>query len=346
MKNEPEAEARHIELSFDDNRLLSLLYGEHNANLAHIEQQMGVIIETHGNVISVGGPPGAVETVRTTLHQLWKRLQKGLYVGEGDIDAALRMSAIDAPMRDMAINALSNETKFVKTRNKTITARSPMQALYLESMQKHELVFATGPAGTGKTYLAVAHGVSLFLAGKYEKLIFSRPAVEAGERLGFLPGDLRDKIDPYLRPIYDALYEMMPSEQVVKRLSMGQIEIAPLAFMRGRTLSNAFIVLDEAQNTTSVQMKMALTRLGEGSRMVVTGDITQVDLPKGVHSGLREAVDLLEGTEGIDVIRFTENEVVRHNLVSRIVKAYNSLDRSRGTEELYKTHLPGEPPAH
>lgn len=341
-----DSEKRRIEMNFDDNRLLALLYGEHNANLRHIEEQIGVSIETRGNVLAINGEGGAVETVRATLHQLWKRLQKGLYVGEGEIDAALRMSAIDAPTRDLNLSALSNEAKFVKTRNKTITARSPTQALYLESMKKHELVFGIGPAGTGKTYLAVAHGVSMFLAGKFEKLIFSRPAVEAGERLGYLPGDLRDKIDPYLRPIYDALYEMMPSEQVVKRLSMGQIEIAPLAFMRGRTLSNAFIVLDEAQNTTSVQMKMALTRLGEGSSMVITGDITQVDLPRGVRSGLREAVDLLEGTEGIDVIRFNEGDVVRHNLVSRIVKAYNNMDKNRGTEELYKTHLPDEGKTH
>ena len=213
-------------------------------------------------------------------------------------------------------------------------------------MREHELVFGLGPAGTGKTYLAVAAAIDLLMAGKVERIILSRPAVEAGERLGFLPGDLREKVDPYLRPIFDALNDMLPADQLAKRLASGEIEVAPIAFMRGRTLAHAFVILDEAQNTTPVQMKMFLTRLGEGSRMVVTGDPTQVDLPPGTRSGLADALEALRGVEDIGVVRFTEKDVVRHPLVARIVGAYEARDRAaRGDEEHGVSWLPSKTPA-
>ena len=201
--------------------------------------------------------------------------------------------------------------------------RSPGQHAYIETLARHEMVFALGPAGTGKTYLAVAQAVAMLLANRVERIVLCRPAVEAGERLGFLPGDLKEKIDPYLRPLYDALHDMMPGDQVIRRMGTGEIEVAPLAFMRGRTLAHAFVILDEAQNTTEAQMKMFLTRMGEGTRMVVTGDLTQIDLPTGVRSGLRDAVETLEGVQGIGFARFNTRDVVRHPLVGRIVDAYD-----------------------
>ena len=215
----------------------------------------------------------------------------------------------------------------LKTKKRHIYPRSATQAQYIQTMISNELVFGLGPAGTGKTYLAVALAVSMMLEGKIDKIILSRPAVEAGENLGFLPGDLKEKVDPYLRPLYDALYEMLPAEQVDKKLAIGEIEIAPLAFMRGRTLTNAFVILDEAQNTTPMQMKMFLTRLGENSRMVVNGDLSQVDLPRGTISGLRDALDTLKDTPSIASVRFSSSDVVRHGLVAKIVKAYE--DRSK-----------------
>jgi len=217
----------------------------------------------------------------------------------------------------------------IKTRKKRISARSPTQARYITALRNSELVFGTGPAGTGKTYLAVCFAVEQLISGKVDRLVLSRPAVEAGEHLGFLPGDMREKVDPYLRPIYDALYDTMPADQVVKKLEVGEIEIAPLAFMRGRTLSNAFVILDEAQNTTAVQMKMFLTRLGENSRMVVTGDLSQIDLPSGVASGLRDAIDTLTGIEAVSFVEFSARDVVRHALVSQIVRAYDARDTAR-----------------
>jgi phosphate starvation-inducible PhoH-like protein len=222
----------------------------------------------------------------------------------------------------------SSESTAIRTRRKQINARTPMQAEYMKLLQEKDLVFGLGPAGTGKTYLAVAMGVSMLLDNKVERIILSRPAVEAGERLGFLPGDLREKIDPYLRPLYDALYDMMPADQVLRRLASNEVEIAPLAFMRGRTLTNSFVILDEAQNTTSVQMKMFLTRLGEGSRMAVTGDLSQVDLPRGVRSGLRDATEVLRGVDGVGSTQFSDADVVRHPLVTRIVRAYASYEKN------------------
>jgi phosphate starvation-inducible PhoH-like protein len=217
----------------------------------------------------------------------------------------------------------------IRTRKRRIAPRTPAQAGYIEAMGTYELVFSLGPAGTGKTYLAVAMAVSLLMAGEVDRIILSRPAVEAGERLGFLPGDLREKVDPYLRPLYDALYDMLPADQVVKRLASGEIEVAPLAFMRGRTLAHSFIILDEAQNTTPVQMKMCLTRLGENSRMVVTGDTSQVDLPAGARSGLVDAIETLEGVDGATFVRFTDVDMARHPLVTRVVRAYEKSESRR-----------------
>ncbi|MGH7098132.1 MAG: PhoH family protein, partial [Stellaceae bacterium] len=237
---------------------------------------------------------------------------------------AIRLA--EAEIADRSLSLWGEEVSF-RTRKRRIAARSPGQAAYIKALREHELVFALGPAGTGKTYLAVAAAVDLLMTGRVERLVLSRPAVEAGERLGFLPGDLRDKVDPYLRPLFDALGDMLPAEQLSKRMGSGEIEVAPLAFMRGRTLARAFVILDEAQNTTPVQMKMFLTRLGEGSRMVVTGDPTQVDLPLGTRSGLCEALDILGGVEGIAVVRLGAGDVVRHELVARIVRAYEAHER-------------------
>jgi phosphate starvation-inducible PhoH-like protein len=267
-------------------------------------------------------------------------LRKGLEVGDGEVDAAVRMVQMPGGA-DAAVADIHADDLTIVTRKQRLSPRSPNQADYMRALRSREMVFAIGPAGTGKTYLAVAMAVSLMMAGRVDRIILSRPAVEAGERLGFLPGDLRDKVDPYLRPLYDALFDMLPAEQVTSRLSDGEIEVAPLAFMRGRTLRNAFVILDEAQNTTPVQMKMFLTRLGENSRMVITGDPSQVDLPKGQPSGLRDAVDLLAGMDPVAVVRFTNTDVMRHSLVTRIVRAYEARDR---TEDSGQERLPAGPP--
>jgi phosphate starvation-inducible PhoH-like protein len=261
---------------------------------------------------------------RTALAALYERLKRGLEVDSGAVDAALRLATDRTGHRGAELWGDSDE---IRTRKRRISARSANQAAYIRALRERELVFGLGPAGTGKTYLAVATAVDMMMSGAVERIVLSRPAVEAGERLGFLPGDLREKVDPYLRPLYDALHDMLPGEQVMKRLNSGEIEVAPLAFMRGRTLANAFVILDEAQNTTPVQMKMFLTRLGENARMAVTGDLSQIDLPPGAQCGLRDAVDTLKGVEGVAMIEFTEADVVRHPLVSRIVRAYDQRDR-------------------
>ena len=313
------------DLTFDDNRLLPLLVGEHEQHLSRLEKRLGVSVITKGNRLTVSGVGDGCAVARAALEALWNRLKAGMAVGPAEVDAALRIATSSDPdLREQALQALSNPKAGLRTKRRAITPRSPTQAVYLEALANHELVFGLGPAGTGKTYLAVAQAVSLMLAGDVDRIILSRPAVEAGERLGFLPGDLKEKVDPYLRPLYDALHDMLPADLVAKRLETGAIEVAPLAFMRGRTLANAFVILDEAQNTTPMQMKMFLTRLGEGSRMVVTGDITQVDLPRGQESGLKEAIRIVEGTEGVAFVRFTEADVVRHPLVARIVRAYDA----------------------
>lgn len=315
--------AEPVYLQFDDNSLLPIVFGEHDRHLARIEQLLGVSIIPRGNCVAIAGPSAPAGVAKTALGILHKRAKKGTVIDMGEVDAAVRMA-------DPAVvqngDGGDGDSAVIRTRRRTIDARSPGQQVYLEALRDNELVFGIGPAGTGKTYLAVAAAVAKLLSGKVNRIILSRPAVEAGERLGFLPGDLRDKIDPYLRPLYDALYDMLPPEEVVRRLGTGEIEVAPLAFMRGRTLANAFIILDEAQNTTPTQMKMFLTRMGENSRMAITGDLSQVDLPLGARSGLRDAMETLDGVDGISFVRFTEQDVVRHPMVTRIVKAYNAAD--------------------
>ncbi len=326
------AEAGSKQLRFDDNALQPLLFGEHDRHLARIEQLLGVRLASRGDQLTISGPSEAVETAALALDALYERLRKGLEVGEAEVDAAARMAA-QAPGAEAGARAVADlhaDDISIRTRKRHVSPRSPNQAGYIRALRSHELVFATGPAGTGKTYLAVAMAVSLLLEGRVDRIILSRPAVEAGERLGFLPGDLREKVDPYLRPLYDALYDMLPAQQVMSRLSNGEIEVAPLAFMRGRTLSNSFVILDEAQNTTSVQMKMFLTRLGENSRMAVTGDLSQVDLPAGQLSGLRDAVDLLSRMDDVAFVRFTNVDVMRHSLVTRIVGAYEAREPDIG----------------
>jgi phosphate starvation-inducible PhoH-like protein len=314
-------------LDFADNRLLSALFGEHDRHLSRIEQQLGVSLTPRGNRLAIGGRSAERETARHVLRSLYARLERGEPVEAGDVDGAIRMAAAGP-----ADGAHGSDLPQIRTRKRQIQSRSKTQADYIRELMRNELVFGIGPAGTGKTYLAVAVAVSMKLSGQVDRIILSRPAVEAGERLGFLPGDMREKIDPYLRPLYDALYDMLPGEQVVKLLESGEIEVAPLAFMRGRTLSNAMVILDEAQNTSPVQMKMLLTRLGENSRMVVTGDLSQIDLPIGVPSGLRDALNILDGVEGISVVRFGDADVVRHPLVTRIVKAYGVRERDLGLD--------------
>ena len=306
-----------IVVPFDDNRLLAHLLGEYDSHLALIESRLGIEAHANGNVVTLTGPQPACEIGRTVLNQIYDRVRKGETVTPGDIDGLIRHARSGPPQ--------GFGTAQVRTRKRIVTARTPKQSEYIHALDRHDLVFGIGPAGTGKTYLAVAQAASYLERGLVERIILSRPAVEAGERLGFLPGDMRDKVDPYLRPLYDALYDVLPPEKVEKDLETGTIEIAPLAFMRGRTLSHAFVILDEAQNTTSMQMKMFLTRHGEGSRMVITGDPSQIDLPPGQKSGLDEAVRLLEDIEGISTIKFTGADVVRSELVARIVAAYDGV---------------------
>jgi len=316
-------------LEFPDNRLLIDLCGEFDRNLAQIEHQMGVHILRRGNRLAVIGDKPAREQAAAVLRSLYARLESGRGVAAGDIDGALRMGRPVGDADGAEQIELFTTGMELRTRKRPIEPRTEAQKAYVANLFAHELGFGIGPAGTGKTYLAVAVGVTMFLSGAVEKIILSRPAVEAGERLGFLPGDMKEKVDPYMQPLYDALNDFLPSKQVQKLLEEKRIEIAPLAFMRGRTLSNAFVVLDEAQNATAMQMKMFLTRLGEGSRMVVTGDRTQIDLPRGVPSGLAEAERILVGVKGVSFNYFTAKDVVRHPLVARIIGAYEK-DESTG----------------
>ena len=322
----------HIVVAFDDNRLTQELFGEFDQNLAALERRLGVEAVARGNQVTLRGSADALARARLALDMLYVRLQTGHSIGAGDVDGAIRMAA--ASEEQMHLPSLEPKGRLamaeIGTRRKTVLARTPTQDAYIRAFDRAELVFGIGPAGTGKTYLAVAYAAAMLERGTVDRLILSRPAVEAGERLGFLPGDMREKVDPYLRPLYDALYDMMPAEKVERGLSSGVIEVAPLAFMRGRTLANSVIILDEAQNTTSMQMKMFLTRLGEDSRMIITGDPSQIDLPHGQTSGLVEAVALLEGVSGIAQVRFTSADVVRHPLVGRIVEAYDAADRAKG----------------
>jgi phosphate starvation-inducible PhoH-like protein len=321
-------------MAFDDNRLASALFGQYGQNLAAIERRLGVVADSRGNQVTLEGSREACEQARRVLESLYEQLKRGHDLSTGDVEGAIRLAISQGSLFDYDDAAARSGFAEIHLRKRIVRARTPGQDAYLRALKRHALVFGTGPAGTGKTWLAVAHAVHLFERKEVDRIVLSRPAVEAGERLGFLPGDMREKVDPYLRPIYDALFDMMDQRIVERALQTGEIEIAPLAFMRGRTLSNAAVILDEAQNTTAMQMKMFLTRLGENSHMIVTGDPSQIDLPFGQASGLTEAVRLLAGVEGIGHAVFTRDDVVRHELVARIVEAYeNAAVSSRGGRE-------------
>ena len=322
LLNRPSADP--LVLTFDNTDLLLDLFGEHDRNLAIIEDRLGIEATARGNRVALKGEDvAAVERAGGVLQDLYRRLGAGLEISVSEVDGALRL-ATEAP--ESAPNG-PDSLALVRTRKRVIQPRTPTQDLYVRRLEDTPLVFGTGPAGTGKTYLAVAVAASAMERGLVDRIVLSRPAVEAGERLGFLPGDMREKVDPYLRPLYDALYDCLPAAQVERGIETGQIEIAPLAFMRGRTLSNAFVILDEAQNCTRMQMKMFLTRLGENGRMAVTGDPSQIDLPHPSESGLIEALRLLVHIEGVAEVRFTAKDVVRHPIVSRIVDAYDRYER-------------------
>jgi phosphate starvation-inducible PhoH-like protein len=320
------AERARLEVTFEKPHLLGTLFGQYDQNLVAIENRLGVYIAARGNKLQIEGEAHAAARARDVMTGLYNRIVAGQQIDAGAVEAVIAMSS--EPTLDGIIrhDVAEPPTVMIRTRKKVIVPRSATQVTYMEAMNRNDIIFALGPAGTGKTYLAVAQAVSQLITGTVDKLILSRPAVEAGERLGFLPGDMKEKVDPYLRPIYDALYDTLPAEQVERRIASGEIEIAPLAFMRGRTLANAFIVLDEAQNTTIAQMKMFLTRFGEGSRMVICGDPKQVDLPQPGASGLADAVARLDGVEGIAMVPFGIGDVVRHPVVGRIVQAYEGPD--------------------
>jgi phosphate starvation-inducible PhoH-like protein len=315
-------------VEFPENRLLIGLCGEYDRNLAQLEHQMGVNILRRGNRLAVIGEKSARDQAAAVLRSLYAKLESGRDVAAGDIDAAMRMPRPGDPLQMAAgehqIEMFSSAGMEIRTRKKPIEPRTEAQKAYVANLFQSELGFGIGPAGTVKTYLAVAVGVSMLLSGAVEKIILSRPAVEAGERLGFLPGDMKEKVDPYMQPLYDALNDFLPAKQLQKLMEDKRVEIAPLAFMRGRTLANAYVILDEAQNATTMQMKMFLTRLGQGSRMVVTGDRTQIDLPRGITSGLHEAERILQGVKGVSFNYFTSKDVVRHPLVARIIEAYEA----------------------
>jgi phosphate starvation-inducible protein PhoH and related proteins len=310
----------HIE--FDDNRLVAELSGQHDAHLTILEDALGVRIDPRGNRFAVSGRARA-RAIRA-LTALYEKLERGEPVGPGEALAAAKLSAAPAP------KSVKAEAPSIKTPKRLISARSPNQAAYLENLNTNDLTFGVGPAGTGKTYLAVAHAVGQLLSGAVDRIILSRPALEAGERIGFLPGDMKEKVDPFLRPLYDALNDMMHPDYIERRITAGDIEIAPIAFMRGRTLARAAVILDEAQNATPEQMKMFLTRLGEGAHMAVTGDPSQTDLPAGQTSGLADALSVLHGVEGVGETHFTAADVVRHPLVARIINAYDAAGAKKG----------------
>ena len=310
--------SKELILEFSDNDIVPVLFGEYNDHLQYLEKELDINISDRGNLLRISGDVDSITKAQITLRN----------ITHADIDAELRFLSTGATKVGGKKSPKKNTEKgekniVIKTKNKTIAPRSPNQQSYLEKIRKNDMVFGLGPAGTGKTYLAVAAGVDMYLKGDVERLIFTRPAVEAGEHLGFLPGDMKEKIDPYLRPIYDALHDMLPWDFLMKKMEAGEIEIAPLAFMRGRTLSHSFVILDEAQNATTSQMKMFLTRMGEKSHMVITGDASQSDLPDKMRSGLDEAIHILKGVEGIGFTRFEASDVIRHALVRKIVNAYD-----------------------
>jgi phosphate starvation-inducible PhoH-like protein len=323
----PETQRRaRVELDFDQPAVLGALFGQFDANLVHIENRLGVYIGARGNRVQIEGPEDAVARARDVLKGMHQRLLSGQELDVGAVESLIAMST-EPTLEGIITGARDTPPVMIRTRKKTIVPRSATQIDYMRMLASKDIIFALGPAGTGKTYVAVAQAVSQLMTGSVQRLILSRPAVEAGERLGFLPGDMKEKVDPYLRPLYDALYDCMPPEQVERRMASGEIEIAPIAFMRGRTLADAFVILDEAQNTTPAQMKMFLTRFGQNSRMVVCGDPRQVDIPGGdAQSGLADAVRRLEGVDGLGVVRFGIADVVRHPIVGRIVEAYEGPD--------------------
>lgn len=318
-------ETQTINVFFEHNQFLPLLYGERDAHLNRLEQALNVELVARGNMLSITGNKRDIDATEILLQSLYEQIKNGVEITETDLDAAIRMMPPvndKKPKNRHGIETADTDV-YIRTMRKTITPYSHVQSNYIRALYDNELVFALGPAGTGKTYIAVAMAVYMFLNKKVERIILSRPAVEAGEKLGFLPGDMKEKLDPYMRPLYDALFDMMPADRVQECIESGEIELAPLAFMRGRTFSNAFVILDEAQNTTRTQMKMFLTRMGESSRMVITGDLSQTDLPGNVKSGLRDAVEILEDIPEIKFIHFTKDDVVRHPLVAKIVDAYD-----------------------
>jgi phosphate starvation-inducible protein PhoH and related proteins len=321
----PQAQAgdlSRLEMSFDKAHLVTIVFGEFDQHLVAIETRLGVYIAARGNRVQIEGEAGSIARARDILGDIYSRALRNETIDQELVQSVIAMAA-EPTLEGIIRKGSDAPSIMIRTRKKTLVPRSATQVPYMEALARDEIIFALGPAGTGKTYLAVAQAVAMLITGAVQRLILSRPAVEAGERLGFLPGDMKEKVDPYLRPIYDALYDTLPAEQVERRIASGEIEIAPLAFMRGRTLADSFIILDEAQNTTAAQMKMFLTRFGMNSRMVICGDPHQVDILGGERmSGLNDAVQRLEGVDGICTIRFNSSDVVRHPLVGRIVDAY------------------------
>jgi phosphate starvation-inducible PhoH-like protein len=324
-------ETQTVNIFFEHNHYLPMLYGSNDSNLERLEQLLHVTLVSRGNMISITGHKRDIEATEQVLQSLYKQIESGAEIVDADVDAAVRLipPVLDNKKPKGRDGQELEADVYIRTLKKTIAPYTHVQANYMRTLYDNELVFALGPAGTGKTYIAVAMAVYQLINKKVERIILSRPAVEAGEKIGFLPGDIKDKIDPYMRPLYDALFDMMPAERVQQHMDNGEIELAPLAFMRGRTFSNAFVILDEAQNTTRTQMKMFLTRMGERSRILITGDLSQIDLPKDIKSGLADCIPKIEGIPGIDVIRFSDGDVVRHPLAKKIVQAYDEWEAKK-----------------
>ena len=330
----PNSKPFHKKIEFSDNRLMIDLCGQLDCNLSRVEHEMCVQVLRFGNLLEVSGQKEDCLLAVAALQSLYSQLESGKSLELGDIDATIRMPSeffdmsVNRALADNKDNELDTVSVQIVTRKKTILPRTLAQKSYVKKLLNGDITFGIGPAGTGKTYLGVAVGVSLYLSGVVDKIVLTRPAVEAGERLGFLPGDMKDKVDPYMQPLYDALQDCLTGRQITKMIDDKIIEIAPVEFMRGRTLSHSFVVLDEAQNATEMQMKMFLTRLGENSKMVITGDTTQIDLPRGVKSGLVSALEILKGVKGISFAEFNSDDVVRHHMVTRIIKAYEAFNGS------------------